>query len=68
MRDDPNHTLSWGVWEPVAYDSLLAYGHDDLLVSAALCALLDDAVWPGAAEGAAVETRDPLDEIDATAW
>jgi hypothetical protein len=68
VRDDPNHTLAWGVWEAVAYDGLIAYGHDDLLVSAALCALLDDAAWPGAAEGAAVEIRDPLDDIDATAW
>ena len=68
VRDDPNHTISWGVWDTVAYDGLLAYGHDDLLISAALCALLDDAGWPGAAEGAVVETRDPLEEIDATGW
>ena len=68
VRSDPNHTMRWGVWDNVAYDGLIAYGHDDLLISASLCALLDDLGWPGPAQGAAVEIGDPLETIDATAW
>jgi hypothetical protein len=68
VRSDPNHTMRWGVWDAPAYDGLIAYGHDDLLISAAMCALLDDQQWPGAAQGAAVEMGDPLEAIDATAW
>jgi hypothetical protein len=68
VRTDPNHTMRWGVWDPVGYDGLIAYGHDDLLISAALCALLDEQTWPGPARGAAVETRDPLEAIDGTGW
>ena len=68
VRDDPKHTMRWGVWDAVAYDGAIAYGHDDLLVSAALCALMDHVTWPGPSCGAAVETGDPLDEIDDTRW
>lgn len=68
VRSDPNHTLRWGVWEAPGYDGAIAYGHDDLLISAALCALLDDVAWPGPARGASVETGDPLEEIDAVGW
>jgi hypothetical protein len=38
VRDAPNKLMSWGVWETPAYDGLIAYGHDDLLMSAALSA------------------------------
>ncbi len=34
-------SLRWGVWESPSYDGLIARGHDDLLISAALCAVLD---------------------------
>ncbi len=68
VREGPNRSLKWGVWEAVAYDGLIAYGHDDLLISAALCAILDQQDWPGSAEGATVETRDPLEDIDDAAW
>lgn len=68
VRQDPHHTLRWGVWEAAAYDGTIAYGHDDLLVSAALCTLLDGLAWPGEARGAAVEAGDPLAEIDEVGW
>ena len=68
VRDDPRHTMRWGVWDAVAYDGATAHGHDDLLISAALCALLDDVAWPGPSRGAAVEIGDPLEEIDGTGW
>jgi hypothetical protein len=60
--------LSWGVTEPHAYDGLIAYGHDDLLLSAALCAILDDQDWPGSAEGATVKLDDVMEEIDDATW
>jgi len=68
VREGPNRTLRWGVWDPLAYDGLIAYGHDDLLISAALCAILDQQDWPGSAEGASVEVGDPLDVIDHADW
>lgn len=68
VSDHPNRTLKWGVWDSPAYDGLIAYGHDDLLLSAALCAILDEQHWPGDAEGATVEVGDPLAVIDDAAW
>jgi len=68
VREGPNRSLKWGVWETIAYDGLIAYGHDDLLISAALCAVLDQQDWPGSAEGATVETGDLLEDIDDAAW
>jgi hypothetical protein len=68
VRPGPNRLLSWGVWDTPAYDGLIAYGHDDLLMSAALVAVLDQQEWPGAAEGAGVEVGDALEEIDEAAW
>jgi hypothetical protein len=64
VRPGPNRLLKWGVWDDVAYDGLIAYGHDDQLISSALAAILDEQEWPGAAEGAAVEVGDVLKEID----
>jgi len=68
VRSGPNRLLAWGVWEPPAYDGIIAHGHDDLLMSAALCAILDEQGWPGAAKGAAVEVGDALEDIDDAAW
>jgi hypothetical protein len=64
VRPGPNRLLKWGVWDDVAYDGLIAYGHDDLLISGALTAILDEQDWPGAAEGAAVEVGDVLEDLD----
>lgn len=50
--------LQWGVWSTPRYDGLIAEGHDDLLVSAALVALLDVA-WTGPAESEVVA---PIEE------
>jgi hypothetical protein len=64
----PGERIRWGVWDPPAYDGLIAHGHDDALISAVLCVLLDDQDWrwTGTAE---IPTRtDPLDEIDQADW
>ena len=68
IRSGPSRTMRWGVWETPAYDGRLAHGHDDLLVSAALCAILDGKEWPGTGESAVVEVPDPLGEVDGGRW
>jgi hypothetical protein len=68
IRPGPSRLMSWGVWEPVSYDAHLAYGHDDLLLSAALCSQLDALQWPGTGESATVDVADPLIEIDRGKW
>jgi hypothetical protein len=68
IRSGPGQGMKWGVWETPAYDGLIAFGHDDSLVSAALTAVLDKQEWPGTGESAVVEMRDALDEIDGVGW
>ncbi len=65
----PARTLKWGVWEPPAYDGLIAHGHDDLLMSAALTAVLDRQPWPGTGPSAvATVHRDLVGDIDQAEW
>lgn len=61
----PHGGLRWGVWETPRYDGLVARGHDDLLLSAALCALLDDRPTRSHAVSAVVEAGDALADVDA---
>lgn len=68
VRDGPGQMMSWGVWESPGYDGLIAYGHDDLLISSALCTILDGQEWPGVGESAVVEMPDELEEIDGSEW
>jgi len=68
VRDGPGKLMSWGCWEQPAYDGLIAHGHDDLLISAALTAVLDKQEWPGTGPSAVVDTGDELDEIDQAEW
>jgi hypothetical protein len=60
--------MSWGVWETPAYDSLFAYGHDDLLMSAVFCAILDGQSWPGTGKSTVAQRDDPLADIDTSDW
>jgi hypothetical protein len=68
VRSGPNRLLRWGVWERPSYDGRIARGHDDLLMSAALTAILEGQGWPGSAEGGTVEMGDPLEAIDEAGW
>lgn len=68
IRPGPSRHMSWGVWETPAYDGAIAYGHDDLLISAAMTATLDRQPWPGTGESATVQRPDTLDEIDRAQW
>jgi hypothetical protein len=64
----PGERVRWGVWEPPAYDGLIARGHDDLLVSAALCTVLDHEPWPTTGQSEVIPRPDPLGEIDRGNW
>ena len=68
IRPGPSKLMSWGVWETPAYDGLVARGHDDCLISAAMCAPLDSIQWPGQAIGHAIASPDPLEDIDNAQW
>ena len=59
--------LKSGMWEPPTYDGLIAKGHDDLLVSAAMTAILDQQHW-GQAESLLIDAPDPLQRYDRGAW
>ena len=68
VRRSEGRFMKWGVWEGVGYDGIIARGHDDALISAALTATLDIQPWPGTGQSAAVEARDDLDDIDGSPW
>ena len=68
VSDAPGQAMRWGVWDSVAYDGVIAHGHDDLVTSAALVSVLDDQHWPGTGESAVVEFEDELDAIDEGEW
>ena len=64
-----NGGLQWGVWEAPRYDGLVARGHDDLLLSAALCVELDErAIAGGRDVGDVVVPPDPLAALDRGAY
>lgn len=52
------------MWETPACDGLVAHGHEDLLISATLVAILDRQEWPGTGESGVVQRGDVLEEID----
>jgi len=41
VLDGPGNRIRWGVYESPAYDGVIARGHDDLLISAALAVVVD---------------------------
>ena len=72
----PGERIRWGVWESPSYacpegsrrNSAIAHGHDDLLISAALCSILDQQDWPGTGTAEIIRREDPLREIDDSTW
>jgi hypothetical protein len=68
----PGERIRWGVWESPAYAGAIAHGHDDLLISAALCSILDQQDWPGTGTATdlvgIVSRPDPLEDIDQSSW
>ena len=68
IRPGPGKLMRWGVWGSPTYDGLIATGHDDALISAAMVWILDSVEWPGRALGGTVARPDPLAKIDDAAW
>jgi hypothetical protein len=58
----PNRTMKWVVPDGTREAATGDLIHDDLVISAALCALLDNCEW-GRAESAIVEALDPLKDL-----
>ncbi|MDF1513854.1 MAG: hypothetical protein P1S60_08605 [Anaerolineae bacterium] len=68
IREGPQKQMRWGVWESPGYDGVVAHGHDDLLISAAMCTFLEHRLPSGDAVGTPVETGDVLESIDRAGW
>lgn len=66
VRAGPDNRLGWGVPENAARAARHGSGllHDDLLMSAALCAVLDELTWHSSGATLLVPARDPLAELD----
>ena len=54
--------MKWGVPDGTRDDTTGNLLHDELITSAALCALLDDQQW-GTAESSVVIAQDPLSDL-----
>ena len=54
--------MKWGVPDGTRDESSGEHLHDDLVISAALCALLDGKEW-GRADSAIVYAEDPLGDL-----
>jgi hypothetical protein len=59
-----NKTLRWSVPEATRDPKTGELVHDDLVLSAALCAVLDEQEWSGGGPTLMVRARDPLEELD----
>lgn len=62
VLDGPGKMMRWGVPEGTRDVETGDLVHDDLLISAAMCWVLDDETW-GRAESAIVEAVDPLKDL-----
>jgi hypothetical protein len=68
VRPGPGRFMKWGVTETPAYDGVIARGHDDLLISAALTSIIDQQDWPGTGRSAWVAKPDDLADVDSAGW
>lgn len=60
----PEKRMRWGVPDDARDPQNGALLHDDLLLSAALCAVLDELPWPSGSPAVVVRGRDPLEEME----
>ena len=58
----PERRMRWGVLDGMRDEASGELLHDDLLISAALCALLDGQDW-GTAESEIISPLDPIDDL-----
>jgi hypothetical protein len=64
VQPGPGKRLSWGVPDGQRDPETGSLLHDDLLLSAALCARLDTQPWPAGTAPVVIPARDPLDDMD----
>ena len=62
INPGPNRTMKWGVPDSTRDESTGNLIHDDLIVSTALCALLDEQEW-GLGESTIINAPDPLSSL-----
>jgi hypothetical protein len=60
----PERRMHWGVPDTLRDPATGDLVHDDLLLSAALCAVLDDQNWPLPGKTAIIPRQDPLQEME----
>lgn len=60
----PQKRVRWGVPDGRRNPATGGLVHDDLLISAALCAVLDNKDWSVSAPAFVIQAHDPLDELD----
>ena len=59
ISNGPNRTMKWGVPDGTRNLESGDLVHDDLVISAAMCVLLDEREW-GSAESIILAAEDPL--------
>jgi hypothetical protein len=64
VLEGPGHTMRWGVPDGTRDDLSGNLVHDDTVLSAALCAVLDEQEWAVTAAPVVVAAADPLEELD----
>ena len=64
VLDGPGKLLRWGVPDGTRNRASGESLHDDLLISAALCSVLDERKWNPPGETFIIQAQDPLDELD----
>ncbi len=64
VQHGPEKLIRWGVPDGTRDPASGELVHDDLLVSASLCALLDEENWTPHLPGLIIPGRDPMQEID----
>ena len=60
----PQKVMRWGVPDGTRDELSGELVHDDLVLSAALCAALDDQEWAVTAAPLVVRAADPLEDMD----
>lgn len=64
VLDGPGKLMRWGVLDGTRDAATGDLLHDDLLISAALCSVLDEQDWMIPGKTVVIQARDPLDELD----
>ena len=64
ILEGPQKRVRWGVPDGTRNAATGELVHDDLLISASMCAVLDEQDWSVSAPTFVIQAHDPLDELD----